>query len=189
MARNPLSLVEDLDGAIREARFHGFAQKFRTAPSSNDHQPLHDSRARPQQRFHSAYCVALARKPLSAAGPVERRRRRSLRLCFRCFITFALIVFTQSRTVAGTVRRSIRPRRRSACYAASSSTTRDDADRGLVIPLLSRASNARRQHDEAVVIGEILIRPGLTPGSIAAIGFVMPALRLSGTAALWHTAE
>ena len=36
---------------------------------------------------------------------------------------------------------------------------RDDADGGLDFGLVARASNACRQHDEAVVIGEILIRP------------------------------
>src|ERR1700683_4226247 len=36
---------------------------------------------------------------------------------------------------------------------------RDDADGGLDLGLVAWASNARRQHDEAVVIGEILTRP------------------------------
>src|SRR5580704_13677986 len=38
---------------------------------------------------------------------------------------------------------------------------RDDADGGLDLGLVAWASNARRQHDEAVVIGEILIKATL----------------------------
>ena len=40
---------------------------------------------------------------------------------------------------------------------------RDDADGGLDLGLVAWASNARRQHDEAVVIGEILIQ--VLPGA------------------------
>src|SRR5258708_6125018 len=64
---------------------------------------------------------------------------------------------------------------------------RDDADGGLDLGLVARAANARRQHDEAVVIGEILIRPvdaRLVARRLGDAGF-----EIIGHSSLRHTAE
>jgi hypothetical protein len=64
---------------------------------------------------------------------------------------------------------------------------RDDADGGLDLGLIPGTPNARRQHDEAVVIGKILIRPvnaRLVARWLRDAGFEIVRHR-----SLWHSAE
>src|SRR5215475_2349860 len=63
---------------------------------------------------------------------------------------------------------------------------RDDADGGLDLGLVAWASNARRQHDEAVVIGEILIRP--VDARLVARRFRDAGFEIVGHRRLRHTA-
>src|SRR5258708_6106456 len=97
VARDPLALVEDLDGAVGETRLNGLPQQ----PERHRVVMVVDLDmivGRDRAALPLGILVALARKPFQRR-PVETGKR-SLRLCFRCFITFALIFVTQSRTAS-----------------------------------------------------------------------------------------
>src|SRR5580700_10568949 len=109
--------------------------------------------------------------------------KRSLRLCFRCFITFALIFVTQSRTASFNsakekkrLLRSLPSRKRETMPTAASTLA------------LSRGRRTRAgQHDEAVVIGEILIRP--VDARLVARWLRDAGFEIGRHRSLWRTAQ
>src|ERR1700686_1304475 len=97
VARNPLALVEDLNGAVREARLNGLPQKperHRVVMAIDLDMIVGRNRA----ALPLGILVALARKPFQRR-PVETGEE-IVAARFRCFITFALIFVTQSRTAS-----------------------------------------------------------------------------------------
>ena len=152
VARDPRALVEDLDRAVREARINCLAQQLewhRVVMVTNlDVIVGRDRAALPLGIF-----VALARKPFQRR-PVETGEEivaallellHHLRVDLRYAVANGVVQLGQGEEA---------PVAQLAEHEA-----RDDADGGLDFGFVARASNACRQHDEAVVIGEILICP------------------------------
>src|SRR5260370_15886497 len=97
VARNRLALVEHVDRAIREARINGLAQqgeRHRVVMGIDLDVIVRRDRA----ALPLGILVALVGSPFSAGR--SRLAKRLLRLCLSGFITFALIVATQSRTAS-----------------------------------------------------------------------------------------
>ena len=180
MARNPLALVEDLDRAVREARVNGLTQqgeRHRVVMLID----LDVIVGRDRAALPLGILVAFARKPFQRR-PVETGEEivaallqmlHHLRVDRRYAVTNGVVQLDQ--------------REETPVAQLAEHKARDDADCGLDFGFVAWASNARRKHDEAIVIGEVLICPvdaRLIARRLGDAGF-----EIVGHRSLWHTAE